>query len=467
MSKVRRWIAAAALLPVAWAPASAQLQSGEAPTPEQVAAGETPAEVVPEEEKALRELQAQMAALRWTQPAARELLAFVYRVAEEGLEPADYLPDRLLDAIASNDEAILSTAATDTFLRVSSDLALGRVRGDGRLDWHTVDSDLDGHQQYELMRKAIAENSVRPTLLSLLPTHLQYAELKGALAATSDPVQRDMIRANLDRWRWLPRDLGKRYILVNVPAFRVAIVENGHTVSAFRAVVGKVETATPQLTATATGVIFNPWWEVPESIAPEVRGKKGYVTVKNGDKVRYRQPPGPSNALGRVKVVMPNNHAIYLHDTPSKAAFNKPVRAFSHGCIRTQNPLEMARLLLNDPKWDKAAIDRAVASGKTQRVNASAPIPVYITYFTAAALKDGAGITTWKDLYGRDSKVVTALNNRGEPVMAASAPAVKPPGVVTPTAVPAVKQPVPVVAKPAVAKQSASAVPSNPQPRKP
>jgi murein L,D-transpeptidase YcbB/YkuD len=415
-----RWIAGAALLAVAWGPASAQLQSGEKPTEEQVAAGEAPAEVIPEEEKALRELQAQMAALRWTQPAARELLAFIYRVGEEGLDPADYLPDRLLDAIASNDEAILSTVATDTFLRVSSDLALGRVRGDGRLDWHTVDQDLDGQQQFELMRKAITENSVRATLLSLLPTHLQYSELKGALLASTDPAERDKIRANLDRWRWLPRDLGKRYILVNVPAFRVALIENGHTVAAFKAVVGKPETATPQLTATATGVILNPWWEVPESIAPEVRGKKGYVTVKNGDKVRYRQPPGPSNALGRVKVVMPNNHAIYLHDTPSKAGFNRTVRAFSHGCIRTQNPLEMARLLLNDPKWDKAAIDRAVAAGKTLKVDAAAPVPVYITYFTAAALRDSKGIQTWSDLYGRDEKVVTALNNRGEPMMAAN-----------------------------------------------
>jgi len=270
------------------------------------------------------------------------------------------------------------------------------------------------------MRKAIAENRVRETLLSLLPTHLQYAELKAALAASQDPAERDVIRANLDRWRWLPRDLGERYILVNVPAFRVALVENGHTVAAFKAVVGKPETATPQLTATATGVILNPWWEVPESIAPEVRGKKGYVTVKNGDKVRYRQPPGPSNALGRIKVVMPNNHAIYLHDTPSKAAFNREVRALSHGCVRTQNPLELARLLINDPKWDKAAIDRAVAAGKTLRVNASSPIPVYITYFTAAARNDQAGILTWKDLYGRDAKVVTALSNAGEPVLASA-----------------------------------------------
>jgi hypothetical protein len=207
---------------------------------------------------------------------------------------------------------------------------------------------------------------------------------------------------------------------------------------------------------------------VPESIAPEVRGKKGYVTVKNGDKVRYRQPPGPANALGRVKFVMPNNHAIYLHDTPSKAAFNRTVRAFSHGCVRTQNPLELARLLLNDPKWDRAAIDRAVATGKTQRLNASAPIPVYITYFTAAALRNGAGITTWNDLYGRDTKVVTALNNRGEPVLASAATTAKSPTALTvPAAVPAKPNSTAVSAPAATKRSAAVAVPTTPQPRKP
>jgi murein L,D-transpeptidase YcbB/YkuD len=107
-------------------------------------------------------------------------------------------------------------------------------------------------------------------------------------------------------------------VIVNVPAYSVAIVENGGVVARHRAVVGAPKTATPQLSAVATGVILNPWWEIPKSIEPEVRGKKGYVTVKSGDGVRYRQPPGPSNALGRMKVVMPNNYAIYLHDTPSR-----------------------------------------------------------------------------------------------------------------------------------------------------
>lgn len=157
-------------------------------------------------------------------------------------------------------------------------------------------------------------------------------------------------------------------------------------------------------------------------LAGEVRGKKGYVSVKDGEKVRYRQPPGPSNALGRMKVVMPNNYAIYLHDTPSKALFDKPVRAFSHGCIRTQDAVGFARLLLDNPLWDKATITQALAAGKTVKAAATTPTPVYIAYFTAAALQNDGGIISYADIYGRDSKVVTALNERtGAATLASSA----------------------------------------------
>jgi L,D-transpeptidase YcbB len=412
MNTLYRFFSASALAAIAAAPAFAQLQEGEAPTAEQIQAGEAPAVPIPEEERALRELQAQMAAVQWTRPTAADLLFFVQKIGEEGLDPADYALDRLQAALAGNDQAALSTAATDTFLRVSSDLALGHVRGDDRVDWHLIDNDLDGQMQYDLMRRAVANNSVRDVLVSLLPTHPQYTELKALLASTDDPEVRDKVRVNLDRWRWLPRDLGKRFVIVNVPNFTAALVEDGRTVARHKVVVGKPATATPQLSATATGVIFNPWWEVPASIANEVRGKKGYVTVKNGDSVRYRQPPGPSNALGRMKVVMPNNYAIYLHDTPAKSLFDRKVRAFSHGCIRTQDPLTFARLLLANPQWDKAAIDKTIASGKTVKADGTIPTPVYIVYFTAAALADGKGLHTTPDLYGHDKKVVVALNDK-------------------------------------------------------
>jgi murein L,D-transpeptidase YcbB/YkuD len=160
---------------------------------------------------------------------------------------------------------------------------------------------------------------------------------------------------------------------------------------------------------------------VPASITPEVRGKRGYVSVKTPQGgVRYRQPPGPSNALGRMKVVMPNNYAIYLHDTPSKGAFKRDARALSHGCIRTENPLDFAALLLANPEWDRAAIDRAIAAGKTVKAEGTIATPVYITYFTAAAKANAEGIISYADIYGRDAKVVTALNAQSGTTQVAS-----------------------------------------------
>jgi murein L,D-transpeptidase YcbB/YkuD len=409
MLKNTRLSALPLVLALVATPSLAQLKQGEKPTAEQVATGEAPATPIDETEKALRSLRDQAASVKWTRAAAGELLSYVDRVHEEGLDPAYYDAERLRSALAGKDEAALSVAATDTFLRLSSDLALGHVRGDARIQWHMLDPDLNGNEQYALMQRAVQNNSVHDTLNSLLPTHPQYTELKGVLANSKDSSHREKARANLERWRWMPRDLGQRYVIVNVPAYSVAIVENGGVVARHRAVVGAPKTATPQLSAVATGVILNPWWEIPKSIEPEVRGKKGYVTVKNGDSVRYRQPPGPSNALGRMKVVMPNNYAIYLHDTPSKAAFKRDARALSHGCIRTQDPLAFAAMLLNNPEWDKAKIDAAIAAGKTVQANASAPTPVYIAYFTAAAAKDNGGIIAYNDIYGRDKTIMAAF----------------------------------------------------------
>jgi murein L,D-transpeptidase YcbB/YkuD len=403
-------------------PAFAQLQEGERPTEAQVAAGEAPALRFAEGETALRALRDPASAPRWSKEAARQLLAYIGRAGEEGLDPADYAPARLADAIKADDRDTLSIIASDLFLRLSADLALGHVpAGKAREDWHMQDPDLSANQQFALMEKAVDRGSVTETLNGLLPTHPQYAELKGVLANTTNAATRDKVKANLERWRWLPRDLGPRYVIVNVPAYTVALVENGQVVARHRAVVGAVRTATPQLSAVATGVIFNPWWEIPKSIEPEVRGKRGYVRVADGaGGFRYRQPPGPSNALGRMKVVMPNNYAIYLHDTPSKATFARPMRAASHGCIRTQDPLTFARLLLDNPEWDKAAIDRQIASGKTVQAQASTPTPVYIAYFTAAAAAGTGEIVSYRDVYGRDATVLTAMNQRGAPALASS-----------------------------------------------
>jgi L,D-transpeptidase YcbB len=359
----------------------------------------------------------------WTLSNAQELLAFIQDIGKEGLEPSDYDPKGLAAAMAAGDPLKLSEVATDRFNRVSSDLALGHVRGKDRIDWHIKDPDLDGDRQDKLLRWALHTHQITETLVGLLPKHPQYESLKRALEVTpageTDKINR--IRLNLDRWRWLPQDLGERYIIVNVPAYTAALVEEGETISRHYAVAGKISTPTPQLSVTATGVILNPWWEIPKSIEPEVRGKAGYVAVKdnNGKVIRWRQPPGPSNALGKLKFVMPNSKAIYLHDTNAKSRFNARVRAFSHGCIRTKDIDQLATILLTEggTEWSADKVQQTLASGKTVQANFPKPLPVYIVYMSSAATVDGK-IVDYSDVYKRDGKAIAALldaKTRGKP----------------------------------------------------
>lgn len=348
----------------------------------------------------------------WSRKEAEQLLAYIEGVDDEGLDPADYNMAALRDAIETKSK-MLDSVATATFLKLAGDLMFGHVRGDNRIDWYVKDDSWNVYDQQALLDRAV-KGDVAETLDGLLPTHPQYAALKGLLGDSSVDVKtRDRIRINLDRWRWLPRDLGSKYVIVNVPAYTVALVENGQTLNRRRAVAGAIKTPTPQLSAVITGAIFNPWWEVPSSIAGEVRGKKGYVAVKDdsGKVVRWRQPPGPSNALGRVKLVMGNPHAIYLHDTNAKNLFNRQARAFSHGCIRTEDAVGFAQTLLEGTEWSRPKIDQTLASGKATQANLSAPVPVYIVYFTVAATSDGPPMS-YADMYGRDGKVLAALSDR-------------------------------------------------------
>jgi murein L,D-transpeptidase YcbB/YkuD len=371
----------------------------------------------------------------WTMVDANQLLLSIVTSSKEGLDPADYDSAGLMSAMKSNDMGLLSAAATERFNKLSSDMALGRVRRADRQNWFIPDPDLDAARQDALLRSALAQHRVGEALTGLLPLHPQYAALRHALEITpaSETQKTNRIRLNMDRWRWLPRDLGDRYIIVNVPAYTAALVENGVTVSRHRAVAGAIKTQTPQLMATATGVILNPWWEVPPSITKEVAGKPGYVALKgdNGKILRWRQPPGPRNALGQIKFVMYNPHNIYLHDTTAKTLFDAKARAYSHGCIRTEHILLLAEKLLGegapvpaaapaDPTataaaaaptaWTPERIAQTVASKKTIQANFPKPLPVYIVYMSSAALQDGS-IKDYADIYKKDGKVIAALNN--------------------------------------------------------
>ncbi len=237
------------------------------------------------------------------------------------------------------------------------------------------------------------------------------------------------LRLNLDRWRWLPRELGRRYIVVNVAGFQLEMIEDGHAVEAMHVVVGKTGWKTPIFADTMESLIVNPSWNVPPSIAqdevrPALRRDRGYLVahhmdVVKGERVvdassvdlsreggyRFRQRPGPDNALGQLKFVLPNNDNIYLHDTPAGQLFSLTDRAFSHGCIRLEKPQELARLLLervtNTPPQE---LDAILATGAETPIKFREGVPIYILYFTAWVDEDGT-VHFLHDVYGRDEQL--------------------------------------------------------------
>jgi murein L,D-transpeptidase YcbB/YkuD len=241
------------------------------------------------------------------------------------------------------------------------------------------------------------------------------------------------IAANLERWRWMPRDLGAFHVIVNVPEFMVRVVENGSVVHETRVVVGKPTNRTPTFSNAISYLIVNPYWNVPTSIVskemlPEIQAdpygyfaRQGYqVFTRIGGRMRQidpsyvnwyginprsiqiRQIPGDANALGRIKFMFPNQHSVYLHDTPSKRLFQRDVRALSHGCVRVENPLDFADALLRRaaPAWNSTRLQK-LYGGPERRVDLDTPVPVHLTYFTAFAEPDGT-VRHFDDVYGYD-----------------------------------------------------------------
>ena len=243
------------------------------------------------------------------------------------------------------------------------------------------------------------------------PVYPQYVALKAALAETppDDAERIALLQRNLERWRTLPADPGTDYLLVNLPAFELIRMRDGAEIDRRRIIIGKPATPTPAFAAEATGVIVNPSWTVPASIVresvgallandPEGARRKGFERAPDGS---IRQRPGPGNALGRVKLDMPNPHTVFIHDTPDKTLFERPRRAFSHGCARLEGAIDFARSLLEAPGAAEA-FDRGLAAGATMRIALERPLPIYFVYFTAFTDRDG-GIATYEDVYGRDA----------------------------------------------------------------
>jgi L,D-transpeptidase YcbB len=234
------------------------------------------------------------------------------------------------------------------------------------------------------------------------------------------------IMANLERYRWLPRELGDRYVYVNVPAFRLDAYDAGERVLSMRVIVGAEyeDRATPAFSDSMTYLEFAPYWNVPQNIAenelwpkqeadPGYFARNDYETVERGGETYIRQRPGEKNALGRVKFMFPNALNIYLHDTPERSLFERDVRAFSHGCIRVGEPAKLAQYALaHNEGWDEARIAAAMR-GDNRQVPLARKIPVYIVYFTTF-VRDGT-LHFGNDIYDRDSELVELVSKSAVP----------------------------------------------------
>jgi murein L,D-transpeptidase YcbB/YkuD len=267
------------------------------------------------------------------------------------------------------------------------------------------------------------------------------------LAALNVPVTERIrqLELNMERWRWLPGELGQRYILVNITDFNMRVVDKGEEVLDARVIVGKPERPTPMLAGDMSYLVLSPRWYVPPTIAvkdklPQLR-RNAYalsrqnirVFALNGREVNpgsvnwsrvgagnlpyiFRQDPGPRNALGRIKFIFPNPHDVYLHDTPSRDLFARSQRTFSSGCVRISKPFELAEYLLKDnPRWTRKAIVAAANGREQQIVNLAEKMPVYLFYWTAWVEADGT-VQFRNDIYQRDKRLAQALfgSRRGE-----------------------------------------------------
>lgn len=414
----------------------------------------------------------------WNNSQATHLVNALKSASREGLNPHDYQIERVEAELNA-----ASTPDTDQIMRAELDILLSQIfmryashLGGWRID-HPSNADPEWAAKRPfldlpaILHKALTTERIEETLFELLPTHPDYVRLRDALAryrengeikvklpntkkskskirteqqnttvGLSEGIKNKIrqIEINLERWRWLPRDLGKRYIMVNVPNFDLKVIENDHTVLTMRVVVGKPYLRTPVFSSEMTYLVINPYWNVPPSIAgkellPVLRRDPSYLSRHNMEVIskggmRYnpgginwsqigssnfpfllRQRPGTKNPLGTVKFMFPNRFNVYLHDTSQRGLFARSERVFSHGCIRIEKPTELLEYVLGpNSRWNRNTL-KTLSRERERIVGLPEPIPVHIMYWTAWVDNDGK-VQFRKDIYGRDKLLEAQLN---------------------------------------------------------
>ena len=361
-----------------------------------------------------------------------------------------------LDRASARDAAAaaaLDTLADETFARLATYFATGAV------DPAQVDPEWrfprPAAPDIAALRASVAAGASPSLLLNgLLPTAPDYSTLVAELAALQALPASDTdangrarddriaaVRANLERWRWLPRELPQRRIDVLVPFFELRLRDGAAPVIVHPVIVGARRTPSPSFSAAISSITLNPTWTPPSTIVnnelaprfrrdPRAAEAEGFDVLDRAGQVvdpalvdwrarpfpyTLRQRAGAGNALGRLRFDLPNPYAVYLHDTPGRGLFARTDRALSHGCIRVSEPETLAATVLADPAWSLETLQAAIALGETQAIQVPAPLPIYIVYLTAAPDASGA-IAYADDIYRRDAPLLRALDSVGDQV---------------------------------------------------
>lgn len=386
-------------------------------------------------------------------PLADSLAVLVNNIRYYGLLPGNYHVEELVaegDSSRSQPTRLRrEVLLTDAFLSIAKDLRFGRL---GRADAG------DDSVQRLLLLRLLEQGGLTSHLESEEPSVSYYQALKlqlKYLLDSTDAVQRTLllkgvtvdsvglhrrvrsVEINMERWKWEKRDLGHRYMIVNIPSFMARVVAGDIVVLESSVIVGKSQNPTPELSSVIECFITYPYWHVPRKIAvdellPLIRGDNGYIDrhhfdvldrnghLLNPDSVRWerfdrnyfpvtlRQREGPENSLGILKFIFDNPYAVFLHDTNAPRLFRSKVRAFSHGCIRMEEARRFAHYLLTgDPAIRSATLDKYLKQATRHSVDVPNPVPIYVRYFTAEVQEGRLHI--FNDLYGKDRSLINRL----------------------------------------------------------
>jgi murein L,D-transpeptidase YcbB/YkuD len=382
----------------------------------------------------------------------RTIFGALTQIHHHGLDPLDF---PLPASASQNPQPLDDIKLSFSVIRYAEQVRAGRLSPGNIVAEHDLKAN---HPDLLILLKELASSDSPLILLNHLPPpHTQYGLLKTnlkrlrqqrpvlmrqsarvdrplRLAATAKIYRlENLIIANMERWRWLPRDLGKRHIWINLPSYNVLIRNNGKTEFTTKGIIGRLEAPTPLISSRIKNIIVNPFWHIPASIVardilPKLKidpvaflrsnsikvlrrggrlmdpAKINWAKVTNPRTYRFRQSPGSKNALGRLKILFPNRHAIYLHDTNEPELFTANQRAFSHGCVRLADPLGFADNIAAHDKHLQSQMPATLIGKREHWLKYKADMPVHLVYFTAVVEPSGH-IIILPDIYQYDTKI--------------------------------------------------------------